>query len=99
MTSLRSQRRELPWRRNDGTPVGRINDTVALLRQPKPEASKGRQRAYGPKGSARRARQHGAIIDETTNVVEQAPAVVEQPKPKPMRDKFGRFVKRLVNDQ
>jgi hypothetical protein len=53
MTSLRSQRRALPWRHNDGTPVGRRNPTVAALRAVEPKRKRGKQRLYGPKGSSR----------------------------------------------
>lgn len=72
MTSLRSQRRELPWRRDDGQPVGKRNPTVAALRATEPERKRARQHPYPPKGAARLARRTGGqmIIDETTGAWE-----------------------------
>jgi hypothetical protein len=65
VTSLRSQRRELPWRRDDGQPVGRRNPTVAALRATEPKRKRAEQRAYGPKGAAKLLRKHGVVIDGT----------------------------------
>lgn len=111
MTSLRSQRRALPWRHNDDTPVGRINDTVRLIKGsigdgggkqpgrrygPAPRQLP-HQRSYGPKSIRKRMAVELAHVPAEMISPPEQPA--EQPKRHTARDRFGRFVKRLVNDQ
>jgi len=80
MTSLRSQRRALPWRRDDGQPVGRRNPTVAALRTVEPEHKRAKQHPYPPKGAARLARKHGVIFDEVSRLSGQPVPLSELPR-------------------